>query len=107
MAGYPLTVIFALCCLLSINVSADAQSSRGKPSPQSKGNRVVEKSQAESDAVRLNEARLAFAVQVVSSLADDARSYTDESLRVKVQARAADVLWDLDQGRARTLFDRA
>jgi hypothetical protein len=107
MARYRFRVLFAFCCLLSINVSADAQSSRGKPSPENTRNRAIEKSKAEDDAARLNEDRLAFAVQIVSSLADEARSYKDESLRVKVQARAADVLWDVDQERARTLFDRA
>jgi hypothetical protein len=53
------------------------------------------------------EERLALAIQIVSSLADEARSYKDESLKVKVQARAADVLWNLNKDRARSIFERA
>jgi hypothetical protein len=55
----------------------------------------------------LQEARVAFAIQVVSSLADEARLYKDESLSVRIQARAADVLWNADRERARALFVRA
>src|SRR5436305_9711187 len=99
MVRYGLTILFALSCVLSTNFQANAQSSRGKPSPERKENKALEKSQSEDDATRLNEARLAFAIQVVSSLADEARSYKDESLRVKVQARAADALWDVDRER--------
>jgi hypothetical protein len=83
---------------LAFVISVSAQSSEPNP---------AEKLRSQDDAARLREARLAFAIQVVSSLADDARNYKDESLRVKVQARAADVLWDVARERARTLFDRA
>jgi hypothetical protein len=107
MARYCFTVLFALSCVLSTSFPAEAQSSSSKPLPESKGNRDAKKSQAEDEAARLNEARQAFATQVVSSLADEARSYKDESLRVKVQARAADVLWDVDRECAHTLFERA
>jgi hypothetical protein len=105
MARYLLTSPVVLCWALSISLTANAQLSRNKPLPESKDNRP--KPSLESDNARLKEARLAFAIQVVSSLADEARGYKDESLRVRVQARAADVLWNVDRERARTLFDRA
>ncbi len=47
------------------------------------------------------------AVSLLTSLADDARSFRDEALRARVQARAADALWDTDKDRARSLFQRA
>lgn len=47
------------------------------------------------------------AVSLLTSLADDARSFRDEALRARVQARAADALWDTDKDRARSLFRRA
>src|SRR5215203_3567533 len=47
------------------------------------------------------------AISLVSSLADEARSFKDETRRARVQARAADVLWDTDPERARELFRRA
>ena len=47
------------------------------------------------------------AISLVTTLADDARSFKDQTRRARVQARAADVLWDSDPERARELFRRA
>src|SRR6185369_3075 len=47
------------------------------------------------------------AISLVSTLADEARSFKDQTRRARVQARAADVLWDTDPERARELFRRA
>jgi hypothetical protein len=55
----------------------------------------------------LAEARQATAIALVTSLADEARDYRDETLRVRVQARAAETLWETDRERARSLFYRA
>lgn len=51
--------------------------------------------------------RRAFAISLVISLADDARSYPDLALRPRVIGRSADVLWDADNSTARALFRRA
>ena len=51
--------------------------------------------------------RRSTALALVSTLADEARDYRDETLRVRVQARAAEVLWENDRDRARFLFHRA
>src|ERR1043165_4132849 len=48
-----------------------------------------------------------IAISLVSTLADEARSFKDQTRRARVQARAADVLWDSDPERARELFRRA
>lgn len=48
-----------------------------------------------------------MAISLVTSLADEARSFKDQTRRARVQARAADVLWDSDPERARELFRRA
>ena len=47
------------------------------------------------------------AISLVTSLADEARSFKDQTRRARVQARAADVLWDTEPERARELFRRA
>ena len=47
------------------------------------------------------------AISLVTTLADEARSFKDQTRRARVQARAADVLWDTDPERARELFRRA
>ncbi|MEN3325994.1 MAG: hypothetical protein V7638_801 [Acidobacteriota bacterium] len=108
MALSTLSFLVVFCCLISTGTStASAQSSGTKPPPQRKDSRVGPKSTLESDTAQLQEARRTFAIQVVSSLADEARSYKDESLSVRIQARAADVLWNTDTERARALFVRA
>ncbi len=51
--------------------------------------------------------RRSIALAALQSLAIEARSYRDEPLRARVQARIADALWDQDQDAARALFRRA
>ena len=51
--------------------------------------------------------RRAVAISLVTTLADEARSFKDQTRRARVQARAADVLWDTDSDRSRELFRRA
>jgi hypothetical protein len=51
--------------------------------------------------------RRSIAVALLQSLAIEARSYRDESLRARVQARIADAIWDQDKETARGLFRRA
>jgi len=47
------------------------------------------------------------AISLLTSLADDARSFKDEKIRARVLAQTADALWTTDQERARDLFHRA
>lgn len=51
--------------------------------------------------------RRTIAISLLTSLADEARSYHNQSLRARVQARAADALWESDVEKARALFRRA
>lgn len=60
-----------------------------------------------SEGETLQAQRRTFAISLVISLADEARSYRDLALRPRVLARAADTLWDVDSDTARTLFYRA
>jgi hypothetical protein len=52
-------------------------------------------------------ARRATAILLITSLAEEARGFSDGTLRARVQARAADALWATDAERARALFRRA
>ena len=49
----------------------------------------------------------AVAISLVTTLADEARSFKDQTRRARVQARAADILWDSDPERSKELFRRA
>lgn len=59
------------------------------------------------DASAIAEQERQFAVSLIMSLAEEARSYKDLTLRPRILARAADALWDTDNDGARTLFRRA
>ena len=92
----------SLFCSLAFVVPALAQKTNRKtPAPP-----VTEKHKPQH--VELSETQLPpFAISLVISLANDARSYTDLALRPRVIARAADVLWEADNVTARDLFKRA
>ena len=62
---------------------------------------------AAAEADPLVEVRRNAAISLVASLADEARSFRDQTLRARVQARAADALWETDAERGRALFRRA
>lgn len=51
--------------------------------------------------------RRGAAVALLNSLADEARTFKDEALGVRSQARVADALWEADRERALALFRRA
>ena len=66
-------------------------------------NRKTQKNETVSDLQQ----RRATAMSLLQSLAVDARSYSDEPLRARVQARIADLIWNDDKEAARALFRRA
>ncbi len=63
------------------------------------------KTETEADAEAAQQRTIA--ISLVTTLADEARSFKDQTRRARVQARAADVIWDSDPERARELFRRA
>jgi hypothetical protein len=99
MTFHPRTLHVVICFVaLQIIVSAQAPA----PSPKKT---TPKKMVAEVDP--LAEARRTLAVSLVSSLADEARSFRDLGQRARVQSRAADALWDADPEGAKALFRRA
>jgi hypothetical protein len=107
MTRYTFAFILTLCYAISISTVVNAQTPSNKPLPQDKKKQTPAKSAAPKEPDELADAQRAFAIEIIYSLADEARSYKDEPLRASVQARAADILWNVDQERARTLFNRA
>jgi hypothetical protein len=96
--------IVSLSCLFALSLSALAQSERRSIIPMKAGE--GEKS-SYPEANSAEAQRRAFAVSLLISLTNDARSYDNLALRPRVLARAADVLWDADSVAARALFIRA
>ena len=102
MKRHPLVII----CLLLLSAPAIAQTGEVKnASPAnsaSKGKPAVD-----PEAERIIRERRAQAQSMLISLAADAGSYNDLTLRARTLARIADVLWAADTERARTLFRKA
>lgn len=96
-------VLLALLFLFSI-VNVTAQVSE-KKSPGSKATKTKVVKSEEADAVAAQ--RTIVATSLLSSLADEARSFRDQALRARVEARAADAFWETDPDKARILFRRA
>jgi hypothetical protein len=86
--------------LMALQIASSAQAPAAKTTKPAR-----KKVAAEADA--LAGARRTMASSLLTSLADEARSFRDLALRARVQARAADALWDTDPENARALFKRA
>src|SRR5690349_22660780 len=91
-----LTVIF-------LSQSAFAQKTKAPP----KNISSREKSAAKLEAERIRKEQQAQARSLLISLASDARSFRDQTLRARSLARIADALWDVDSKRGKTLFRKA
>jgi hypothetical protein len=63
--------------------------------------------QPDPDAQQAAKERRETAILMLMTLADDAGKFSDLGLRARVQARAADALWETDRERSRALFQRA
>jgi hypothetical protein len=101
------TCFVALCLLTLPALLVHAQTPAAKDTSPAKTT-STKKSSASRDAVDpLIEQRRNTAISLLLSLADEAKSYHDETLRARVLARTADALWESDTERARTLFHRA
>ena len=88
----PFAVIALSLCLSLFAAVAFAQPKKSKTNTE----------EADAEAAQ----QRTVAISLVTSLADEARSFKDQTRRARVQARAADVLWDTDPERARELFRR-
>ena len=91
-----MNVIRPVALLLVLITFVNAQTTRS-------GNQKTRKTESDSELQQ----RRATAMSLLQSLAIEARSYTDEPLRARVQAQIADVMWNHDKEAARTLFRRA
>lgn len=93
---------FILPCVVILSTSVYAQQITPTAAP---GKTTKASPQKEVDPEILQ--RRSIAMSLLQSLAIEARSYRDEPLRARVQARIADALWDQDKETARSLFRRA
>jgi chemotaxis protein histidine kinase CheA len=95
-------LLVILLFILSSTAVAQGPESRQPKEPVSKSKAAKT---AEVDALAAE--RRNVAISLLTSLADDARSFRDQKLRARVLARTADALWTSEPERARELFRRA
>jgi hypothetical protein len=93
-------IVSTAICLIALQVVCSAQAPAAKTKKP-----AAKKVATEADA--LAEARRTMASSLLTSLADEARSFRDLALRARVQSRSADALWEIDPQNARALFKRA
>jgi hypothetical protein len=86
---------------------ASAQSPTTKPKAPLDNGAGSNKSVAKAEADRIRKERQSQARSLLISLASDARSFRDQTLRARSLARIADTLWDIDAEQGRTLFRQA
>jgi hypothetical protein len=95
--------VISVSCLLAFPLPILAQSNATNRIPA----RTFEKEASRIAGVDPAEERRAFAISLVISLGNEARSYFDLALRSRVLARAADVVWNSDNVTGQALFRRA
>jgi hypothetical protein len=97
-------VVQSVFCLLLLVTSTLSQvQSERRAAQKAPANRTKKENEINPLAAQ----RRTVAISLLTSLAEDARSYQDLTLRARIQARTADALWDTDVERARALFRRA
>lgn len=102
--SFPLRhVAIALTISIAFSSTASALSKVSFQEKQLSKKTKTSNEEADADAAQ----QRTVAISLVTNLADEARSFKDQTRRARVQARAADVLWDTDPERARELFRRA
>jgi hypothetical protein len=105
MAGLLLALPLSLS---NAQVAKESQTPKDETKPKpttSKDQSLKGAKVAEPDPAAVE--RRNVAVSLLTSLADDARSFRDQKLRARVLARTADALWTTEPDRARDLFRRA
>lgn len=100
-----LLLAFAFACFLPVGIVAQTPPPDRK-TPQAKEKEKKKPAKAE-EANPLAAQRRTVAISLLTELADEARSYQNLTLRARVQARAADALWESDLEKGRALFRRA
>lgn len=102
---------FCISLIFSCAATTAAQEVQPKPAAQPQAASPAPKSTANKKLSAAAKAKAdeqkALALSLLVSLATDARSFPDQTLRARTLARIADALWEPDPDQGRTLFRRA
>src|SRR3954469_9345736 len=97
--SYIIRTCLTVLALLLLPALTSAQTTQAKDAAPAKTTSNKKASSAEAGA--LAEQRRITALSLLTALADEAKGYRDQTLRARVQARAADALWETETERAR------
>ena len=102
----------SLSLILSLISTVAGQDSQPKPAAQPQASAAPPKSPIKKKSVSAAakakaDEQKALALSLLVSLATDARSFPDQTLRARTLARIADALWEPDPDQGRSLFRRA
>ena len=95
---------FAVLALLLLFSSLAAQP---KDTNSAAKSAATEKAARDLEAERILNERRANAEALLINLVQDARHFTDDTVRARAQARIADMLWESDRQRSRSIFRSA
>ena len=102
---------FCIVLIFAFLDTAAAQEVQPKPAAQPQAPAAAPKSTTNKKLSAAAKAKAdeqkALALSLLVSLATDARSFPDQTLRARTLARIADALWEPDPDQGRTLFRRA
>lgn len=100
------TLLLSFLCVLCLFIPARGQGPSSSKEPKPAKTKPTKPGKAEAEDALAQQQRI-VAISLLTTLAEDAHSFRDQTLRARVQARAADALWDEDNQKARSLFRRA
>jgi hypothetical protein len=102
---------FCIVLIFAFLATTAAQDVQPKPAAQPQAPAAAPKSttnkRLSASAKAKADEQKALALSLLVSLATDARSFPDQTLRARTLARIADALWEPDPDQGRTLFRRA
>lgn len=93
-------------CLLAYGFAATVNA-QVTPPAKKQATKTAKPAAKTEEANPLALQRRTIAISLLTSLAEEARSFQDQTLRARVQMRAADALWESDPEKGRILFRRA
>src|ERR1044072_3701059 len=104
---FPLPRIAPVAALLCLSVLPATAQTAGETRPAPAKTPATAKTAAANDAEQQLKIRRTQARSLLISLATDARTFRDQTLRARSLARIADALWQVDAEQGRLMFRKA
>ena len=101
-----LSLVISIASISLAQQPATKSPEQSQPQPGPAASTARKKPSSAAAKAKADEAK-ALALSLLVSLANDARSFPDQTLRARTLSRIADALWEPDPDQARALFRRA